>query len=366
MRITRLFAENLRQFDQLLFEPGPRLNVFCGANAAGKTTVLEAAYLACRADSFRARKLDEVIQETRAFANISMFSQADTASLPVNWRLHLRKGEVEIQRFEQPSSRKELALASPATLVDRHLHRIFEDGPAYRRRYLDWGLFYVEPSFFNHWRRYERALRQRNSALRSQASNKLVQAWDTELLTAATAIQGFRQSHIRVLEIEARKWLSELLDTEQFEFQLSSGWDEKIGLEAALAAGLIGDRKAGFTHSGPHRAELRIRFEQKDVRRFTSRGQQKMLSVAMALAQASLVSAELSGAAPVILLDDLEAELSKDWQARLIAALQNYPGQCLLTSLEWSDCLLSGSGPRAECALFHVEHGVVTPDRRTH
>lgn len=359
MRITQVAAESLRSFERLRFEPHSHINIFHGANAAGKTTVLEAVYFGARAGSFRARRLDEVIRERASSTRVSLWVRGDESPAPpVPWSVSCRRGEAQIQRFDESSNRRELAEAIPVALVDRQLHRVFEEGPVYRRRYLDWGLFYVEPSFFGLWRRYERALRQRNQALRQKLGAQQIQAWEPELVATGEALHRLRREHLAILEQEARVWLLAMLGTERFNLQLVAGWEESISLQKALEAGFEGDRKMGFTHAGPHRAELRLRFEGHEARSFVSRGQQKMLSVAMVLAQASLV-AKHRQQYPVILLDDLEAELSQDWQNRLLAALKNYPGQSLVTSLEWRVAPgVAGLSP-SDYRLFHVEQGTL-------
>lgn len=361
MRITRLAAESFRRFERVSFEPHPHLTVLHGANASGKTSLLEAIYLGARASSFRARRLDEVIlegAEKKLLASASLWISDEAESPSTRWTVAIQRGEVGIRRLTEASNRRELAQAIPVVLVDRQLHRVFEEGPVYRRRYLDWGLFYVEPSFFELWRRHERALRQRNQALRTHAPRAEVEVWNPEFIATGEALHRLRLKHTQQLEHAATSWVSDLLQTRQFGFQISSGWNDSLGLASALAEGYEGDRKMGYTHAGPHRAELRVRFEQREARAFVSRGQQKLLAVAMALAQAQLV-AETTGVAPIVLLDDLEAELATEWQQRLVAALLRYPGQSLVTSLEWRDALAAPAS-RKDYAVFHVEHGQVS------
>lgn len=359
MRITRVAAESFRSFTHLRFEPHPHLTVFHGANAAGKTSILEAVYLGARGASFRARRLDEVIREKATQARVGLWIQDEAAQSPaVPWTVSCQRGEVEIRRFDETVGRRELAEAVPVALVDRQSHRVFEEGPVYRRRYLDWGLFYVEQSFFSLWRRYERALRQRNQALRQRLAVRQVQAWEPELVAVGEALQALRREHLKLLEAEARDWLPEMLGTDRFNLQLSAGWDESLGFQRALEAGMDGDRKMGFTHAGPHRAELRVRFEGREARAFVSRGQQKMLSAAMVLAQANLVS-KRRDQFPVVLLDDVEAELARDWQKRLLSALRRYPGQSLVTSLEWHVAPEATGLERSDYRLFHVEQGTL-------
>ena len=359
MRITRVAAESLRSFEHLGFDPHPHLNVIRGANAAGKTTVLEAVYLGARAGSFRARRLDEVVRERQAATKVSLGIRSDFGDAPpTHWSVTCKRGEAEVSRLDQTATRRELAEAIPVALVDRQLHRVFEEGPVYRRRFLDWGLFYVEHSFFGLWRRYERALRQRNQALRQKLPVRQIQVWDQELVVSGEALQSLRQGHLQQLQAEAGRWLELLLEMDRFRLQLVAGWDETKGLQSALDAGLEGDRRMGYTYAGPHRAELRLRFEGREARSHVSRGQQKMLAAAMVLSQASLVGRHRQEQ-PVVLLDDLEAELSRDWQLRLLAALRDYPGQSLVTSLEWRVAPDVPGFGRGDYRLFHVEQGTL-------
>lgn len=361
MRIERLRVSCLRRFAQAEIALSPRLNVIAGANAAGKTSLLEAVYICCRGQSFRARKLEEAIQEQQAAASVVLQIRERSDSVPVSWTAGFRRGELLVQRLSQPATRREQALALPLVLVDRQLHKVFEDAPVYRRRYLDWGLFYVEQSFYEHWRRYERALSQRNAGLRSRASDAAIQVWDRELANSGEALHQLRKVHTQQLQTQARIWSGRLLGSDRFSLELRPGWDETQPLAEHLAEHLARDRQLGYTVSGPHRAELRVRYEEHDARSFVSRGQQKMLAVAMALAQAALV-AESIGEYPLFLLDDIEAELSLDWQQKLVAALLEYPGQSLATSLEWRDALApEGAVPQRDFAVFHVEHGQVSP-----
>lgn len=361
MRIEHLRITRLRRLTEGECRPHPRLSVFAGPNAAGKTTVLEAIFIACRGQSFRARKLEEAIQQPQATASVVMQVQELAGSASVGWSAGFQRGELLVQRLGQPVTRREQAQALPVVLVDRQLHRVFEDAPLYRRRYLDWGLFYVEQDFFHHWRRYERALEQRNAGLRTGAANAAIEAWDTELAIHGTALHGLRLAHSTALQGQARHWLGLLLGTDRFTLELRAGWEQPQPLADYLAENLARDRRLGFTVGGPHRAELRVRFEDQEARSFVSRGQQKLLAVAMALAQASLV-AEVTGQEPVFLLDDIEAELSLDWQARLVSTLLQYPGQSLVSSLEWKANLApAGAVLNRDYGLFHVEHGTLIP-----
>jgi DNA replication and repair protein RecF len=360
MRFTGLQLHQFRQFAAASWALHPRLNVVQGGNAAGKTTLLEALFFAARAESFRARRVLELIQDGQTSCAVSVETLESDASLPVGWKAQAEKGEVLLRRGHETVNRTTLTQSLPLMLIDHQQHRLFEDGPVYRRHYLDWGLFYVEPQFMIAWRRFERALRQRNTLLRQRAGMSEIQTWNPELVLWGERLHAMRAEHVKALRESLRPWLLCLLPDIEIHLTLNAGWDTRQGLAAALETQFESDRQAGFTHAGPQRAEIRVQWQSHLVRTHSSRGQQKLLALAMSLAQASLVHRSL-GHAPVLLLDDSEAELSSAWQRRLFAALRDYPGQTVVSSLEWSAGVLPPQIAPDDYAMFHVEHGQVTP-----
>lgn len=360
MRFLSLQLHQFRQFASVSWVLHPRLNVVQGGNAAGKTTLLEALFFAARAESFRARRVMELIQDGQTACAVFTETLESEASLPVAWKAQAEKNEVVLRRGHETINRATLTQSLPLMVIDHQQHRLFEDGPVYRRHYLDWGLFYVEPQFMTAWRRFERALRQRNALLRQRVGAQEIKTWNPELVLWGERLHAMRAEHVKSVYESLRPWLLKLLPDVEIHLTLSAGWDTRQGLAAALDAQLESDRQAGFTHAGPQRAEIRVQWQSHLVRTHSSRGQQKLLALAMSLAQASLVHQAL-GHAPVLLLDDSEAELSHAWQQRLIAALRDYPGQTVVSSLEWSPGVLPPQITPDDYAMFHVEHGQVTP-----
>ena len=79
---------------------------------------------------------------------------------------------------QRASSLAELAEALPVQIIDPEVHRLIEEGPSRRRRFLDWGVFHVEHGFVDQWQRFHRALKQRNAALKAGQARSLVSTWD--------------------------------------------------------------------------------------------------------------------------------------------------------------------------------------------
>jgi DNA replication and repair protein RecF len=253
---------------------------------------------------------------------------------------------------EAAKSLAELALRLPVQAIDPEVHRLLEDGPNRRRRFLDWGVFHVEHRFHDAWRRYQRALRQRNAALRAKQSLNAIKVWDQEMIEQGTLVADFRDQYLQGLQPFVARLGQQLLGT-PIELELQRGWKRQIGLGAAMAEGLVRDQLRGSTGSGPHRADITVKVAEVTAKDRVSRGQQKMLACTLILAQ-QVHRAALGASPACLLLDDPAAELDVDNLRKLLAAVTEIPAQLIVTSL--NDNVLDFF-PHAR--MFHVEHGVV-------
>jgi DNA replication and repair protein RecF len=358
MPVALLRGENFRLYRTLELQPHPSLNLIVGDNAAGKTTLLEALFVAGRGRSFRAATLSELCGTHGPGWTLFMETRDPAAHrVGIGWS---REG-VELRMDAQGGARlSDVVRAVPMQVLDPHAHRLLEEGPTYRRSFVDWGVFHVEHRFLDLWRRYQRALRQRNSALRGGSEDRAVQAWDEELASAGEQLSSLRAEHIRQAEAGLRRWSERLLGTPDAVYTWSRGWSEDMGLREVLTLQLEQHRKLGTTVQGPHRAELKISLDQARAKGRLSRGQQKMLVAAMVLAQAELL-ADSGVPPPILLLDDFGSELAGEFQARLAAGLKAYVGQKFITAFEVPAAFQDHEG-----GLFHVEHGTIRGLRLRH
>jgi DNA replication and repair protein RecF len=353
MRFTRLAGQNFRLFGQFEFHPAPGINLILGPNAAGKTTLLEAVYTLGRGRSFRgaAPELAGPQEHTWTVHGRLATEAHPELSLGVGWS----SGGLALRIDQADAALQDLVRACAVQVLEPDSHRLLEDGPVYRRRYLDWGVFHVEHRFFPAWRRYQRALRQRNHALRSGDDRVAVEAWNAEVAAAGEDVQGYRADHVRALHEPLGREITALLGGLEWSLELSQGWPAGKALAAALAEHYDQDRRQGMTVAGPHRAELKLKLAGRAAKRQASRGQQKLLIAALLLSQAELIQ-RVTGRAPILLIDDFPAELGSAFQQALFGSLQRYGGQCFVTSIERTKALEGVP----ENALFHVEHGAVS------
>lgn len=356
MSLYRLGLHNLRGFSAVELEPSQSLNLLLGSNAAGKTTVLEGIYLLSTARSFRSTQLSELVrhgeQLFRVTAAVST-SEGRTVSLGIEKSrsgLALRAAGRKLSRVS------ELATWIPTQAIHPDSHFLVSGGPKQRRRFLDWGLFHVEQSFFPVWQRYDKALKQRNAALKLRNSQGLERAWDPELSATAQQIHQLRKAYLseyqKVLPFFARGLAGE----HNFQVEYEPGWDAERRLEDVLAETLPRDRQKGFTCSGPHRANLVFRLDGRRIQHYVSRGQEKMLVSALILAQVELFI-KRTGRRCVVLLDDFAAELDAEHQQRLLELVRPMRVQLFLTMVSKGNLRLD---QWPEMKTFHVEHGGVT------
>lgn len=356
MGIALLRGENIRLYRTLEIEPHPQLNLIIGSNAAGKTTLLEMMFVAARGRSFRAQSLAELSGTSggawTAFMEVS--NQGQRERLGVGWT----RGRAEIRLNEQKGARlSEVIRAVPLQLIDPATHRLLEEGPSYRRSYVDWGVFHVEQRFHDIWKRFHSGLRQRNSALREGLPDGVVHAWNEELSNAAEQLDAMREAHVLATHPSLARWTQRLVGEGEVRCEWQRGWPAAESYLEVLERNLEQHRRMGTTVQGPHRAELRISLAESRAKGRVSRGQQKMLVSAMILAQAeTLAAAGISP--PVLLLDDFASELSAEFQLRLADGLKQYCGQKFVTAFE-----VPAAFGDSEAAMFHVEHGLI---RRLH
>lgn len=344
-------ATDFRCLETVALEFSETNNLICGPNASGKTSILEAIGYLGRARSFRSAGINELIRHGQK--EFTLFGKASSGSRLATLGIRNGRGGPEIHiDGEKTSSAAPLAEALPLQVIDPDVHELVAGGPENRRRYIDWIAFHVEQPYLHSWRRYRRALRQRNAALRTGDRRTDLESWDRELGELGVAVDAARQ---RMLDIAAPA-LEELgqafLDS-KVSIAYSRGWNTDQDLVAALRSGRERDFQLGSTQAGPHRGDLRLRYNERQARKLVSRGQQKLLACAMILAATEVVQTHLERPLS-LLIDDPAAELDGDSLRRLMTAVANLGCQVIATTLELDKSLFSD-----EPAMFHVERGRV-------
>lgn len=357
MNINFLHVANLRCFERAEFVPGRRINWLVGANGAGKTTLLEAAFLLSHGRSFRRGNRDaprrhgateylvhaEVARSRGTNHKIGIARQSD------GWQARLDGYEL--------STLAPLFAACPVVCFGPDSPSLMLGAADERRSFLDWSVFHVEHESLSLWRRWRRALRQRNTLLREGGSNGDLEPWERELDRLGEHINKARKECLASLEPYFSEETSRLIpELGRAQVRFRAGWNETLGLGAHLAESRATDRARGFTQLGAHRADWMLQFERVVKREHLSRGQAKAAAMACLLAQTRWLNDRI-GEYPLLCLDDLHSELDHSHVSRVIAWLADKPIQAWLTATETPKPANVFVGSE----VFHVEHQGVVP-----
>ena len=356
--IRRLQLRSFRRFEEAEFLPQPGFNLITGDNGSGKTSLLEAIHLMAHGRSFRGRVRDGLIRQGDPALQVFVeWVSAEAGPHRAGLRHSGSAWEARIDGADV-AQLTQLCQALAVVSFEPGSHALVDGGSEGRRRYLDWGLFHVEQGFMPLWRRYARALKQRNALLRQQRPDAELEAWEHELAQAGEALTLQRDAYVARLQPHLARLLPELLPAAgDASLALQPGWRrQELSLADALLLARDRDRALGHTSLGPHRADLKLELRDLPGREGLSRGQAKLAALSLLLAQASQL-ADHEGGWPVLQLDDLASELDRHHQRRLLRVLAGSGAQVLVTGTEAPPALAELDLP---VSRFHVEQGAVS------
>jgi DNA replication and repair protein RecF len=356
MILTEMTVDRLRCVEHAELSLHAGRNLIWGSNGSGKTSLLEGVFLLGRGRSFRTRNSERLIRHGED--RLVVFGRTQAGGQDEYGMAHAVG--LEVDRREGTRARvdggavgslAELSRVFPVQVIDPEIHKLIEEGGRRRRRWLDWAVFHVEPRFGDWWMRFARALRQRNEALRTGG---VTQPWDVEAVALGERISKARQAVVDQTQPYWREVIAGL-DCPAGELQYFRGWGAQHSLAEALEVSRRRDQVRGLTHVGPHRADVVIRVAGKPAREVLSRGQQKLMAVALTLAQLRLLK-RASGTTPTLLLDDPAAELDAGHLGHFVRQIALLGCQLVVTALQ-PETTAWGAPDR----MFHVEQGRVAP-----
>ena len=357
MTLARLVASDLRNVESATLLPSPRLNFLLGTNASGKTSLLEAVYLLGRARSFRTPQANQLIRSGQPALTVTgrLVTENDPA-MPVGVRISRGQREIHLGgKIIQSSA--ELLRAFPVLVIHPAAIALLEGAPKQRRQFLDFGAFHQDTGYLDDWRRYVKALSQRNTLLRENRVRELP-PWNHELARYGTIVADARRLYAERLGPFFRDMGERFFSSQQFELRLNSGWDTALPLVAVLEENVPTDLRHGYTQSGPHKGDFSIALDGRPVKAYLSRGQTKLLVYALLLAQSRLME-DRAGTAGCVLIDDVASELDEHNRQTLLEVLGEGRTQYFITATERGSI---AKGLDDKAAVFRVEHGRITSD----
>ena len=355
MQITRLNIERVRNLRTVALHGLQPFNVFYGQNGSGKTSILEAIHLLETGRSFRTHIPKHYIQTDTQDAIV--FAQSNSEKIGMQ---KLLSGEQLIKvNGDNIATQGQLAKILPLQLIDPQSTDIIDHGAKPRRQLLDWLMFHVEPEFYHAWQYYSRALKQRNSLLKTRRNLSLadLEPWNKMLGDYGEMLHSQRVSIVEQWKGFFEQDLKHLLPDIEVQLEYSPGFHTELGLLNDLQSHHQKDLERRYTEYGPHKADLRLKTSLGDADVVLSRGQKKLLIIALKLSQIAMLHA--CNKETVVLLDDLTAELDLSAQQRLIERLSQLGSQVFITTLDHQSVQQHLQALSIPYRLFQVDHGTV-------
>ena len=341
MLLAAIEATNFRNLSGRI-EWGPRLNIVYGNNGQGKTNWLEAIYLLARIKSFRTQRLQEAIKfgEELAIVRGTVTTGADLErELQVS--LHDNSKTIFVNSKRENLARY-LSYLQVFSFTAADLE-VVRGAPEARRRFLDRGISSLKPAYLKTISDYTKVLKQKNRVLQLANENELrldqtedlVAPWNEQLAQLGVVIHRAREEYVGGLNAVLERQLFERRDiTTRYVSSLESKGDltdyESL-LRSRLALRLPAEVSAGHALIGPHRDDLEIHLDSREIRVYGSSGQQRSALLLLDLAAISLYNSA-TNEHPVFVIDDVDAELDERRIRHLLEYLENRTQTFITTS----------------------------------
>ncbi len=361
MIIDKLTLRNFRNYEETVLTPHEGVNLFFGANGSGKTNLLEAVHYCALGKSHRITGDQSAVRIGESFAVCGVSVITGGVRREITVRLvpnELNKKVIlidqkPIRRFSDMMGSLQCVIFSPEDLG------LIREGPSMRRRYLDMMISQVNRGYFIALQQYRSGLEQRNALLKNmratgQNNSGMLDVFEQAMAAPAAVIVAARKKVIAMLaELAADTYRGiSGKDGEEFQAAYHSAFRDSENVEEdfirVLKENREEDLRLGITSDGPHRDDLNLSLNKKNMKIYASQGQIRTAALSLKLAQMKALRA-MSGEAPVLLLDDVMSELDKDRRMRLVKEISDY--QTFITCTDESDLELEG-----DRRVYHVSN----------
>lgn len=328
--LQTLELNNFRSYKNGLFGFEPGVNIIVGANASGKTNLLEAIHVICTLQGFRAADKD-LITTGAEWSRLEALTDNGVRIA----KLKLVGGkQLDIDGVAKKRLTPETAL--PVVVFEPEHMLLLSSEPERRRAYLDGILSQTKPGYHSALLAYKRALSQRNRLLKNdRLESSQLFVWDVQLAEKAGVLVKARLELIETIKDVVNKQYKALSNSKaELDIRYKTKLDQGNYIEEMLTYlkhNMSLDRQRGFTTAGPHRDDLEILLNDNDARTLASRGETRTIILSLKIAELELLEQQ-TGKKPILLLDDVFSELDGSRRRALAENLKNY--QTLLTTTD--------------------------------
>ena len=357
MWIKSINVKNCRNLKDVSLILSPHINIIIGKNASGKTSLLEAISILSSGKSFRSSHITDVISTHQKSVLISaLLSNSDTH---YNIGIQKTSSKTKIRINQQDVySQAELSLHLPVTTIHPGSIDIITGSPSKRRSYIDWLAFYLFSNFHSLWKQYNHVLKQRNICLKNNKHRFALDKWTNQLVELQPEINKYRNKTIALINPLFKEISSHLFKNKDVNLIYKSGFPldlkiDKASLKRFYQEKLDSDIAFKRTHNGIHRADIDIFLNSKPAINNASRGQLKLLTISLLLAQ-NLIIYKQKKIKGLVLIDDLAAELDESNAKLLLQYIFSLNQQIIITTTH----PLNIDKPE-KLNMFHVKHGEI-------
>ena len=360
MIINSLTVTDYRNIDYIKINPSDGVNIIFGENAQGKTNLLESIWMFTGCKSFRTKKDSELLGFEKEYAKneIEFFAHGrqQTAQLVIDKKRTAFKNGIELKSPAELIGEFYAVIFSPSHLS------LIQDGPVFRRGFLDTALCQLKPNYAKGLARYKHTLEQRNALLKDiQYHSELydtLDVWDEKLSSYGAAVVYERILYSKQLSEHANTIYSGISDGKEeltVDYVNNTGlyiedpYEIKNFLKEKLRENRREDIFNKITGIGPQRDDLDIKINGLSARKFGSQGQMRSCALALKLSEANIIK-EMTDEEPVILLDDVMSELDIKRQDYILNHISGR--QVFITCCDPATVLRMCEGK-----TFHIEKG---------
>lgn len=338
MLVTALALRDFRGYERAAIRLGPGLNVIHGPNGAGKTNLLEGLYFGCTGRSCRTSNEREVVRFGAPAARVvvSACTAGEAHELSVGFApgepKRLRADGALVERMTDVQDRPLASVFMPERL------ELIKGPPTLRRGHIDQVIAALWPARACTRRSYAQTLAQRNALLTrvraGRAPAGALDTWDRELARHAVVLRDHRAEVVALLAapFAAHAARLGLAGTAVLDYRPRTRAGDSQEFVAELVARRASDLERGFSGHGPHRDDLTLTRDGRELRSFGSQGEQRLALLAILLAEREVLLI-LRDRAPLMLLDDVMSELDAQRRTLLVAEL-TAAGQSIITTTE--------------------------------
>ena len=336
MDLKLLYLHNFRNYKEGYFEFSPGINLICGPNARGKTSVLEAIYYLMLGRSFRTPQQQDLIKQEESVFSVDLLFNKYTIDQKLKISGNSKERKIVHNQTVLPSVSHLLGLIQGIIMTPDDVNLI--KGPAHlRRQFIDLFIAQFDPLYIHHFTRYHRAIKQRNQLLKLKKTVS-IESWEHEMAHAAAYLTKQRKDTIQELLVPCQDFYTYLTEEKEelhFLYRANSNdVEDETSIKNSFLKQFEKQRARemllGYTVVGPHKDDISMNIGKQEARFFASEGQQRSLVTALYIGAWKYLKQRLD-TLPLFMIDDIGMGLDESRRCKLIEQLENL-GQVFLTS----------------------------------